>query len=188
MVRNWRQRHPTQAAVTLSALLTCFLLSSFFAIRLWQDHRLVENAWHTIGQIDAEIATLESNIRRIEDEVQTASKEEKDELFRVRKEMQTSHLLLQYEAVMILRDIQRLSFRSAPKEIAALAHNRLFDTVRLALDSGAPETAHAVTARVLRRNQEGALLFPYSPSEIERLQGLAEEASRASPGLGRKSQ
>lgn len=180
-VRNWRQRHPTGATAALSALLTCLLLSSFFAIRLWQDHRLVEIAWHTIGQIDAEIATLDSSIRRIEGEMQTASIEEKNKLLKMRREMQTTHLLLQYEAVTILHEIQRHRFRSAPKETAALAHTRLFDTVRLAIDSGAPETVRALTSRVIQRNQEGTSLFPYSPSEIERLRALAAEASLASP-------
>ena len=72
--------------------------------------------------------------------------------------------------------------------IAALAHARLFDTVRLALDGGEPETAYALTTRVLRRSQEGTLPFPYSPSELERLRGLAAEASLESPALTLKSQ
>jgi len=183
VLHNLRQRYPTRAAVTLGLLLTCLLLSGFFAVRLWQDGRLVEVAWQTIGRLDTEISSLESDIRRMESEVQTVSSEDRDALLQVKKEMQATHLLLQYEALTILHSIQRQRLRRAPKEIAGLAHARLFATVRFALDSGAPETAFALTSRVLRRSEEGTSIFPFSPSEIERLQGLSEEASLAAPGL-----
>jgi hypothetical protein len=158
-----------------AAIASFLILAIFVGAQIWVDWELADKAFDAIEEIDAKIAEIDRQLRTLasEPDLEELSLESR------RRELLAKRLILQFEAMTVLTNVNQLRFIRSNESVLVLGRARVFVILASSLASGQPELAKAVATKTLANYEAGTSLLDYSPSDINRLRALQAEANAA---------
>ena len=162
----------------MSVVLAGLLGGVIIGTQFWLDHRLAEEAMEMVEKIDVEIDVLKGEANRLRALRAEASGDEAAALNSELRQTASRIVFKNIEAFNNARSVVDLRFIRAERSALQLTRDRLFLTIRAALDYGEPELAKALTDIVMQRQAEDEASM-MSNTDMERLQALAAEAEEA---------